>query len=105
MRNLIKKMRIKLNYLIALGVTIMANPAMATAISNTDDFYDFYSAVNGWAGSGLGVGLSITALLVGAGAGIYASKATPALIGVALACIIAWGPAIILRIVTGGALI
>ncbi|MBL4795547.1 MAG: hypothetical protein JKY24_08630 [Pseudomonadales bacterium] len=84
-----------------VGLMAMTQAVNANTVAATDDFFAFYQAVDGWAGGGLAVGISITAILVGAGVGLARSSAMPALIGIAMAAIIGWGPGIVLNLVLG----
>lgn len=81
--------------------------AMAsTAPSATDGpFGGFSDTVVKWTEGPLGVGLSVTMMLVGAGMGIARNSPMPALSGVAGAAFLNWGPDIIVNLITGGALI
>lgn len=89
----------------ALAVAGASQSVMAAAPAADDPFIDFYTAVDSYANGGLGVGLAIVAMLLGGGIGIVRSTAIPALTGIFLAAIFAWGPDVILSIMTDGALI
>lgn len=91
--------------LLMVGLMLVAGLAQATAITTADPFFAFYNTLDTWLSSGLGVGLSIAALAMGAIMGVAKSSAFPALVGLGLAAVIAWGPGIILNIITGGAVI
>ncbi len=89
-----------------VALTLAAGFAHATPIDkNTDTFWAFYNTLNTWLSSGLGVGLAIAALAVGAIMGVAKTSAMPALVGLGVAAVVAWGPGIILKIVTGGAVL
>lgn len=96
----------------AFGATMLAaSSAMAkTTAGNgtattTKSFDNFAATVNEWASGPLGIGLSITMMLVGTGMGIARNSPMPALSGVAGAAFLNWGPQIITDLVTSGALI
>lgn len=88
-----------------LALASVAQTASAAAPAADDPFIDFYTAVDSYANGGLGVGLAIVAMLLGGGIGIVRSTAIPALTGVFLAAIFAWGPDVILSIMTDGAIV
>ncbi len=81
---------------------LFAGVATAT-INNTeisaDAFDSFMDTVLSWAQGGLGIGLAVTCLLIGAGLGLMRSSPMPALGGIALGAFIAWGPGIIVTLV------
>lgn len=93
--------------MLALGASAMASESgdgSGTAISS-DGFDDFEATVLDWVNGPLGVGLAITALVVGGGTGIIQANPMPAIAGLALAAFFAWGPAVVVSLVTGGALV
>lgn len=91
----------------AATALMLAGAASANTVTgNADDaFTNFAETVTNWAKGPLGVGLSITMMLVGAGMGIARNSPMPALSGVAGAAFLNWGPQIATKIITGGALI
>lgn len=84
------------------GVALAGLLASAAAFAQAaDPFTDFANTVTNWAQGPLGVGLSITMMLVGAGMGIARNSPMPALSGVAGAAFLNWGPSIITTLVSG----
>lgn len=75
-----------------------------TAIS-AGGFDDFEATMLSWINGPLGVGLAVTALLIGGGIGILRATPLPAVAGLALAAFFAWGPNVIISLVSGGALV
>lgn len=71
----------------------------------SDPFAEFATTVTGWAAGPLGVGLSVTMIIVGAGMGIARNSPMPALSGVAGAAFLTWGPAIATSLITKGAML
>lgn len=81
-------------------------PAAHAGTVNTDDaFYSFMTTVEGWLRGGLGIGLALLSLLLGAAIGVAKNSPMPTLSGVALAAFIHWGPGIIKNLILAGALI
>lgn len=90
------------------GLMGVSNMALATTTTGGDEiatgaFDQFADTVQAWSNSALGIGLAVTALLVGAAMGIAKSSPLMALGGLALAALIAWLPNVIVLIITGGA--
>lgn len=83
---------------LALATTNVGGDEIATGA-----FDQFSDTVKAWSNGPLGIGLSVTALLVGAGLGIAKSSPMMALGGLAMAALIAWLPNAIELIITGGA--
>lgn len=99
-------------FAVATATMFAASSAMAKTTgtgsgtaTTTKSFDNFAATVNDWASGPLGVGLSITMMLVGTGMGIARNSPMPALSGVAGAAFLNWGPGIITELVTSGALI
>lgn len=93
---------------LAVAATAVAGSGMAAAgtmPTGTDPFTNFMTTVEGWAHGPLGIGLSITSVLVGAGHAIGKNAPMSALTGVALAALVNWGPDIIISMMTGGAVL
>lgn len=96
--------------LAVLSATLLASVnAFAAAVDageavGVDAFNSFRDTVINWAQGPLGTGLSITMMLMGAGAGVARNSPMPALSGIAGAAFLNWGPAIIQNL-TEGALI
>lgn len=96
----------------ALATALMSASAAfaASTSSNTgaiasDAFDGFSASVSAWASGGLGTGISLLTLLVGAGMGVARNSPMPALAGVGTAAFLRWGPEIITSMVTNGALV
>lgn len=68
-----------------------------------DSFDSFEATLLSWANGPLGVGLAVTALVIGGGLGLVRASPMPALAGIALAAFFAWGPGIIVSMVGSGA--
>lgn len=79
--------------------------AFAEGVADDDAFAEFATMVQGWAGGGLGTGIAMLTLLVGAGMGVARNSPLPALSGVASAAFLKWGPDIVTRLLGTGALI
>lgn len=80
------------------------NTGNADAIA-VDAFDGFSATVSAWASGGLGTGISLLTLLVGAGMGVARNSPLPALAGVGTAAFLRWGPEIITSMITNGALV
>lgn len=95
----------------ALAAALMSASAAFAASTNTagtiaaDAFDGFSATVSAWASGGLGTGISLLTLLVGAGMGVARNSPLPALAGVGTAAFLRWGPEIITSMVTNGALV
>lgn len=95
----------------ALAAALMSASAAFAASTNTADtiaadaFDGFSATVSAWASGGLGTGISLLTLLVGAGMGVARNSPLPALAGVGTAAFLRWGPEIITSMVTNGALV
>lgn len=95
----------------ALAAALMSASAAFAASTNTggaiaaDAFDGFSATVSAWASGGLGTGISLLTLLVGAGMGVARNSPLPALAGVGTAAFLRWGPEIITSMVTTGALV
>ena len=97
-----KKMKLWMTTLGAMLGMGVAAPALATTITGTTGsaiatgaFDSFALTILRWAQGPLGIGLAITAMVIGAGAGLMRSSPMPALVGLAVAAFFAWGPGII----------
>lgn len=88
-----------------LAAMLASSFAMAGTVDSNDAFYSFYTAVDGFVGGALGVGLAITMLLMGGVAGVARNSPMPALSGVAGAAFLHWGPEIIQSLMLSGSLI
>lgn len=91
--------------LIFVGALLASTGALAGTVDTNDAFYSFYEAMNGFVGGALGVGLSMTMLLMGGIAGVARNSPMPALSGVAGAAFLHWGPQIIESLMLSGAVI
>lgn len=98
----------------ALAAALMSASAAFAATTSTgadtgtiaaDAFDNFSATVSAWASGGLGTGISLLTLLVGAGMGVARNSPLPALAGVGTAAFLRWGPEIITSMVTNGALV
>jgi conjugal transfer pilus assembly protein TraA len=78
---------------------------LSTTNNSVDAFNSFAGTLIGWANSGLGVGLSVAAFLVGAGVGVAKNSALPMLGGVAIAAFLHWGPTILESLAGNGAVL
>lgn len=87
------------------AVAIMAAPGLASAstIPSNDSFYEFYNFLDVSASGGLGTGIALAGLLIGAGIGAAKATAMPAVAGVATAAMFGFGPGLILDLVASGA--
>lgn len=107
MKNIVSKF----NKAALAGALMSASVAFASNADGTDgaiaaDAFDsFSSTVQAWASGGLGTGISLLTLLVGAGMGVARNSPLPALAGVATAAFLRWGPEIITTMITSGALV
>lgn len=99
---------------LALGGVALLSSSLALASTagagadgamGAEAFDGFSQTVQAWASGGLGTGISLLTLLVGAGMGVARNSPMPALAGVGTAAFLRWGPEIITTMVTGGALI
>lgn len=86
------------------GTTATSTTGSTTAIAS-DAFDGFSATVHAWANGGLGTGISLLTLLVGAGMGVARNSPMPALAGVGTAAFLRWGPEIITTMITNGALV
>ena len=98
---MIKSLKTKVVALFAIA----ASSVFATAIAATDDFYEFYQKLDSWSNSGLAVGLALTALIIGGGIGAAKASPMPAIGGVGVAAFFAFGPGVILQLITGGSVL
>lgn len=88
----------------AAGMTAMGG-AQANVTGNAiaaNSFDVFEATILTWVNGPLGVGLAVTALVIGGGAGIIKSSPLSALVGVVLAAMFAWGPNVIQAMVSSG---
>lgn len=92
--------------LLAFVALLMTVPlAMAGTVDSNDPFESFMSTVEDWAQGGLGVGLAIASVLIGAARAVGNNNPMSALAGVALAAFIHWGPTVIVDLILDGAII
>lgn len=78
---------------------------MADAATDGDAFAEFATMVEGWTHGGLGTGIALLTLLVGAGIGVARNSPLPALSGVASAAFLKWGPDIVTNLLGAGAVV
>jgi len=83
----------------------VAGMASAGAIASSDSFKELYDFLDTAASGGLGTGIALAALLVGAGIGAAKATALPAVAGVVTAAMFAFGPGLILDLVAGGSVL
>ena len=96
-------MRILTKTLTGAALLGAATVASASSIPTTDSFYELYSFLDSAASGGLGTGIALSALLVGAGIGAAKASAMPAVGGVVIAAMFGFGPGLILDLVASGA--
>lgn len=96
-----KKVAAGLVGLLGSGTAMASATGGGTAIASSS-FNSFEATILAWVNGPLGIGLAVTALVIGGGAGIIKSSPMSALCGVALAAFFAWGPSIIVAMVEGG---
>jgi len=93
----------------AMGATLMmaglSAPAFASQASEDDAFKEFMDTVTDWTQGPLGIGLATTMLLMGGAIGVSKNSPMPALSGIAGAAFLNYGPEIIQKIMSKGALI
>ena len=89
----------------AMGLTLAPLTAYAGTVSTTDPFYTFVATLQQWLGGGLGVGLALSSIAMGAVTAVATHKHIMALGGVALAAFIHWGPEVVLQLITNGAVL
>lgn len=96
----------KMHKKLAAAAALMAVSGFAFAVADPNaTFGNFQETVEGWVGGPLGVGLSLTMLLMGAGIGVAKNSPMPALSGIAGAAFLTWGPEIIYKIMGAGAVV
>lgn len=88
---------------VASATTYNDTNAQQISQNSVDAFNSFAGTLVAWANSGLGVGLSVAAFLVGAGIGVAKNSALPMLGGVAIAAFLHWGPGILESLAGNGA--
>lgn len=89
----------------AVGAVLTLASSVAMAEGTDDAFSEFSDMVAGWAGGGLGTGIALLTLLVGAGMGVARNSPLPALSGVASAAFLKWGPTIVTDLLGTSALV
>ena len=82
-------------------VAVLMMPDLAFAVSSTDDFRVVVTDLTAWIQGGLGVTISLAAVIVGALLSIVRSNPLPILSGIAFAMILNFTPTIISSIITG----
>lgn len=110
MKTMLKKAQAKLALAVSMMMAAGAASATATATGSgsaisATGFDSFEATMLSWVQGPLGVGLAVTSLLVGGGIGILRATPLPAVAGLALAAFFAWGPAVIVSLVSGGAVV
>lgn len=86
-----------------LALMLVASAAQAGTIATTDDFYRFFDFINKNLKGGLGVGIALVSMVVGAGVGAMKSSALPMIVGFVIAAFFAFGPGIIVNMIAGSA--
>lgn len=88
--------------------TLAAGGTISTTTNGADvgasSFDQFANTVLTWSQGGLGIGLAITAILIGAGIAVMKNSPLPVLAGIVLAAFLHWGPVIIVTLLTGSTL-
>jgi len=104
MKNFIKN---KSNQVKALALVVATNVVVATSFTaaGSDDFGHFYNKLDQWSSSGLAIGLSLAALIIGGGMGVAKASPMPALGGIGLAAFFAFGPGVIKSLIGGGSIL
>lgn len=87
------------------ALAVVPATAVAGTVSSTDPFYTLSTTLQTWLGGGLGVGLALASVAMGAVTAVATHKHIMALGGVALAAFIHWGPPVITELVTNGAVL
>lgn len=95
----LKNWRTLLPLLVLVAVALL--PEQAWAVNTGDDFEDVVTELTGWIQGGLGVTISLAAVIVGALMSIVRSNPLPILSGIAFAMILNFTPTIIDGILTG----
>ena len=90
---------------VMFGLFVAPVAAFAGTVSSTDPFYTFTSTIQQWLSGGLGVGLALSSIAMGAITAVATHKHIMALGGVALAALIHWGPPIVMSLITTGAVL
>lgn len=98
MKSLKKSQRV--GVLVVLLVAIALVPAMALAGTADTEFQPMFQKILDWTQGFLGKSLAVGAVLIGAGVGLYYQSFGPAVMGLAMALILAFGPGAIQGIVT-----
>lgn len=91
--------------LMSASAAFAASTSTASGTIAADAFDGFSATVSAWASGGLGTGISLLTLLVGAGMGVARNSPLPALAGVGTAAFLRWGPEIITSMISNGALV
>lgn len=88
--------------LLVVGVLawLLLFPELAWAVDATDDFKTVVDDLTDWIQGGLGVTISLSAVIVGALVSIVRSNPLPILAGIAFAMILNFTPTIIAGIIT-----
>lgn len=76
----------------------ISGSTITTTSGSVDPFLDFANTVFGWSQGGLGIGLSIASILIGAGISVAKNSPMPVLAGIALAAFLHWGPGIAVQL-------
>jgi len=84
---------------------IAAGPAFAGSLSTSDTFYSLVQTLLTWIGGGLGIALALASVLIGAGVAVVKSSPLAMVVGIAIAALLHFMPAIIINLMTNGAVI
>lgn len=98
MKNLKSKKWVGVVVMLLIAIALV--PAMALAGTADTEFQPMFQKILDWTQGFLGKSLAVGAVLVGAGMAIYYQSAGPAVMGIAMALILAFGPGAIQGVVT-----
>ncbi len=84
---------------------VATGPAFAGSLSSSDTFYGLVQTLLSWIDGGLGIALALASVLIGAGVGVVKSSPLAMVTGIAIAALLHWMPAIIINLMTNGAVL
>ncbi len=84
---------------------LATSPAFAGSLSSSDTFYGLVQTLLSWINGGLGIALALASVLIGAGVAVVKSSPLAMVVGIAIAALLHWMPAIIINLMTSGAVI
>lgn len=85
-------------------LSTLANAAKDYTPGADDPFGEFVTTLDDWATGAYGVGIGIASILIGGAIAVGKNSPLPALVGIATAAFVHWGPGIVKTLV-GGAVI